>query len=136
MPPIKNLGYEVEFTELWPLMVGGLLSAAIAVAVFMGWRIFPLYVMIAMIGVPLACAHLYIKKIIENAPPHKEVYWAVATIWSKGLHFRQTGTWWRIVLPVVYRKDAIANTPPTSDCRPPLLRLITRIKDANIARAK
>ena len=131
MPPIKNMGYEVEFTDLWPLMVGGMLSAMLAVGVFVGWRPLPLPFMLIFVGGPLAGAHIYIKKLIEKAPPHREEYWAVRALWSKSFHFRREGPWYIVLLPKIIHDDAIAANPPTSDCRPPLLRLITRLEEAN-----
>lgn len=131
MPPLKNMGYEVDFTDLWPLFLGGGLTAILAVAAIMGFQPFPWPVMVVVVLAPVVCAHFYIKKLIEKATPHKETYWVVSAVWSRRLVFRRTGPWWKIVIPVLDFDDAIAADPPESDCRPPLIRLTERLNGLN-----
>jgi hypothetical protein len=130
MPPIKNLGYEVDFTDLWPLMVGGLGSAFLAVLFLTGFRPLPWPLLAVVAGMPLALAHLYIKKLIEKALPHHEECWGVLIV-SKRLVFRRDGPWFMVLAPRIEADDAIASSPPSTVCRSPLLRMTDRLNSLN-----
>lgn len=121
-PGIKNLGYSVEFTQLWPLLLG-LIGTGSLVFVFtaFAWRPFPWWACVLVAPMPLLMAHLYLKKFVENALPHTQGDF-IAKVWAMRLDFTRPPKWCPF-MPRIRFNFTIGGEPTGGSVTHPLLTL-------------
>lgn len=71
-PAINNFGYAVSLDELWPLAIGGGLTMLLGFGAVVGALPLPWWGGIFSAVAPLIAAHIYLKVLVEGAPPHRQ----------------------------------------------------------------
>jgi hypothetical protein len=69
---INNFGYNLTLDELWPLALGALGTMVLGLAAVVGALPLPWYGSVFAGAAPLISAHIYLKVLVEGAPPHRQ----------------------------------------------------------------
>ena len=71
-PAINNFGYNLTLDELWPLALGAAGTMVLGFAAVVGVLPLPWYGSVFAGAAPMIAAHIYLKVLVEGAPPHRQ----------------------------------------------------------------
>jgi hypothetical protein len=138
-PPLKNLGYQVDFQDLWPVFLGAGATAVLTFIFITGWQPLPIVLLVFVAIAPVILGHVFVKYLIEGALPHTPDNWylGVRSLRLSWHHAdRHEAPWYMVLVPVFYYEDGIACSPTTEGIVSPLLNMARTMNRLNAGKKK